>query len=416
MWESLSAALSSLTFWQFASIPLISGLVGWATNVMALKMTFYPINFVGFKPIGWQGIIPSKAGVMAGKAVDLLTKNLITIEDRFSQLDAERVADEMEPVLHRLSQEILEETMEEEAPVIWEALSASVREELQERISYEIPAVVSGLMEEVKTHITELFDLREMVVEALEKDRELLNQIFLEVGDQEFRFIERSGFYFGCLFGVVQMVIFYFCWQAGFSAGWILPTAGLFVGWATNYLALRMIFEPLYQRKVLFWRVQGLFIRRQKEVAAAYAQILAREILTAQNIFQRLVEGPTAHRLEKIVQRHIKKAVDQQIGVGKSLIQVTSGAQTYVNIKKRIAKGFSDELPFAIRHVFEYAGEALNIEHTLRTRMQQLGPREFVSFLRPIFQEDEWKLILVGAMLGFGAGLAQWAFIFGMNG
>jgi len=28
-------------------IPFISGIVGWATNVLALKMTFYPLEYIG---------------------------------------------------------------------------------------------------------------------------------------------------------------------------------------------------------------------------------------------------------------------------------------------------------------------------------------------------------------------------------
>ncbi|MEZ4852454.1 MAG: hypothetical protein R3B93_28515 [Bacteroidia bacterium] len=74
MWESISHTLSNPEFWQFASIPFISALVGWITNVLALKMTFYPLEFAGVWKLGWQGIIPAKAGKMAGKSVDLLTK------------------------------------------------------------------------------------------------------------------------------------------------------------------------------------------------------------------------------------------------------------------------------------------------------------------------------------------------------
>ena len=39
--------------------------------------------------------------------------------------------------------------------------------------------------------------------------------------------------------------------------------------------------------------------------------------------------------------------------------------------------------------------------------MSSLPPDEFVGFLRPVFQEDEWKLILVGAILGMVAGFLQ---------
>ena len=44
----------------------------------------------------------------------------------------------------------------------------------------------------------------------------------MEVAGPEFKFIERSGLYFGFLFGIIQM----FVWIV-YPAGWVLPAAGL---------------------------------------------------------------------------------------------------------------------------------------------------------------------------------------------
>ena len=55
---------------QLLSIPVIGAIVGWGTNVVALKMTFYPLEFTGISPyLGWQGIIPAKAESMAARTV-----------------------------------------------------------------------------------------------------------------------------------------------------------------------------------------------------------------------------------------------------------------------------------------------------------------------------------------------------------
>jgi hypothetical protein len=56
---------------------------------------------------------------------------------------------------------------------------------------------------------------------------------------------------------------------------------------------------------------------------------------------------------------------------------------------------------------------AVVVEALLRERMEQLPPQEFQDLLRPCFQEDELKLILTGAVLGFLAGLGQLIFVFG---
>ena len=46
-------------------------------------------------------------------------------------------------------------------------------------------------------------------------------------------------------------------------------------------------------------------------------------------------------------------------------------------------------------------------------RMIALSSEEFQDLLRPCFQEDEIKLILVGAFLGMMAGVGQLVFVFG---
>ncbi len=393
----------------YLSIPVISGIVGWATNWLALRMTFYPLEFIGVKPfLGWQGIIPAKAGVMAAKSVDLLTSKLLTVEDQFARIEPERVAKEMEPVLSKLGEEIIVEVMESHAPVLWESVPKGMKERIFAKAAEDLPLVVQELMEDVKTNINELFDLKTMVVNELLEDKGLLNQIFLQCGAAEFKFIERSGLYFGFLFGLVQMLVWYF-----FPQWWILPVAGLLVGWATNFLALKLIFEPLEPKKIGPFTFQGLFIKRQKEVAVEYSKIIAERILTAQKIARTIISGPASDRLVKIVQKHTKQAVDNTSGLAKPLFQITQGTQKYIEVKQMVANRFVEELPYSVKHIFEYVGEALDIEHTLSDKMQSLSPAEFVGVLRPAYQQDEWKLILTGAILGGLAGTWQLIYLFG---
>ena len=71
------------------SIPLISAIVGWLTNYLAVKMMFYPIEFVGIKPfLGWQGLIPAKRRQMAEIEVELVLGKLLSVEELAQRLDA----------------------------------------------------------------------------------------------------------------------------------------------------------------------------------------------------------------------------------------------------------------------------------------------------------------------------------------
>ena len=351
---------------------------------------------------GWQGIIPSKAGSMAAKAVDLITGKLVKIEELFSHLDAARVTQEMGPELDRVSKKIIKEVMESQAPVIWLGMPKSAKDQLHQTVAKELPMVVEEMMEELKNNVNEFFDVKSMVVETLVKDKQLLNHIFLKCGEKEFKFIEHSGAYFGFIFGLFQMVAWYF-----YQPWWLLPLAGVLVGYLTNMLALKLIFQPLKPIRVGPWKVQGLFIKRQPEVAEEYAKIVAGKILTSPKIFDSIFYGPTAHKVAAMVQLHVTKVVDLTAGSSKQLIQLIAGEKKYQVIKNIAFSSFIEDLRITISQVFVYAEEALDLEKTLKQRMQGLDAPEFQSFLRPVFQEDEWKLILVGAILGGLAGLTQ---------
>lgn len=48
-----------------------------------------------------------------------------------------------------------------------------------------------------------------------------------------------------------------------------------------------------------------------------------------------------------------------------------------------------------------------------RAWLQALPCAEFEGVLHPVFEEDEWKLIAVGGLLGMWVGIFQALFVFG---
>lgn len=414
---------SNPDIWKIVIIPITSAIIGWVTNIIAIKMTFYPVEFIGFelgiKPvgfkgiraIGWQGIIPSKAAVMAAKAVDLMVGKLIDVKAQFSRMEPSIVALEMTPRLNAMTKDIIDEAMNENLALFWNNLPQKTKQGIYESAAKEFPRAIEVTMQDIKEHIEELFDVKKMVIEELTHDPKLLNEIFLKVGEKEFKFIERSGIYFGFMFGIAQMILWFFVHQ--FSWSWVLlPIGGVIIGYITNWLALRLIFEPVHPIKVGFWKFQGLFILRQKEVAKEYSKIVSEEILNPPNIFETIMTGPGSDQLANIVELHVRESVDKSAGFNRSLIQLTSGTKTYESIKSIVTQRVMEILPQHIRHIFDYAENALDIENTIRDKMANLPPDEFVGFLRPVFQEDELKLILVGAALG---GLAGWLQVLALN-
>lgn len=397
-----------------ASIPVTSAIVGWGTNVVALKMTFYPVDFVGVPPVlGWQGIIPAKAESMAARTVDLITTRLVGVEEVIERLDADRVAQTLAASFAPHLREIIDKTLTRRHGDLWQLVPVAVKEQIYASVENEAPEVVRQSVLDLKIDVHELIDLKHMAVSALLEDREFLNQIFLECGREEFIFIERSGFYFGFFFGTMVALLWAF-----YSAWWVLPAVGFVIGWATNFLALKMIFEPVQPRKIMGYTWQGSFLKRQDEVSEAYARLIARNIVNTRNLLRTLMDGPGTDKLLAIVGRHVEDAARTYDAIPEALTRVVLG-EGYNGLKHDVARQIvhtvgrtgrrhpDSERENPVFAVHDYAQEAMDIENTLRERLKALPPDEFTGLLRPIFQEDEWKLILVGAVLGLGVGFLQ---------
>src|SRR5690606_31127060 len=223
-----------------------AGLVGWITNWIAIVMTFKPLEFVGLRPLfGWQGIIPSKAEKMATTFVDSTMSRLGTFPELFRYMEPEKIAAQIDRVMQPRLIDYTDDVMTRTNPVLWDNLPAFVKEIAYAGVKEKMPTLIANMMREAETKVEDLLDFKHMIVTRLTGDKILLNRLFLESGAAEFRFIINSGFWFGLLFGLVQLAV----WIV-YPQWWVLPLFGLIVGWATNWLAINIIFRPLEPRRL----------------------------------------------------------------------------------------------------------------------------------------------------------------------
>ncbi|MEX0811688.1 MAG: hypothetical protein WD048_05690 [Chitinophagales bacterium] len=393
--------------WSIWLIPFIAALVGWGTNWLALKMTFYPLEFKGWWIFGWQGVIPSQAPKLAHNVMQLITEKLMDLEAIFSQLDPKQIAREMEPQLDELARNTVDQAMDKQMPIIWTMISQKKKEEIYANARRQFPGMIESLFAQLRKNIHQILDIEKMLKEELLRDKTLLNRVFLTCGAKELKFIERSGIYFGFLFGCIQMLI----WNQ-FDHWWILPLGGLIVGFATNWLALKLIFRPLKPYKFGPFVLQGMFIKRQPEVSEVYSEIFAKEILTPGNIFDHVLKNQGADRLIAITQQHLKEGFDEIAGTtDRIVLKLVAGTEKYASVRNMVVSEFIEVLPLSVKDMLERDLISIDIQSNLELNMKALTAVEFEGALHPIFQEEEWLLILIGAMLGLGAGFLQLVFL-----
>ncbi|HET8801414.1 MAG TPA: hypothetical protein VFN01_09530 [Marinobacter sp.] len=383
------------------SVPILAAMVGWFTNWLAIQMSFYPVRFVGFGVIGWQGVIPRKAEKMAHICIDRTLQQFGDLNAVYQELEPQRIVEQVISQVTPRLDEYIDEVMYDIQPVLWDNLPIFVRHRIYQWARQQLPSRVEDLVEDFGDDLDELVDLKALLSAELQQHPDLMNRIFRQAGAVELRSVINRGAIIGGLLGAVLLPF----WLR-YPAPWVLPVGGFLVGFATNWLAINLIFAPLRPRRFLFWKVQGLFLRRQPEISDVWARLVAEELITVEKVANAMLNGAQGDRTRAILQKHLRPLLDNSI-VLKLSAQVTVGMTGYVELKKAM----NQKAVVATRDVF--SDPAFNRERApvvagvLASQMKALGPAEFQDILRPAFREEEFQLMVVGGILGALAGALQ---------
>jgi len=358
---------------------------------MGVQMLFYPLEYTPlihikriqegegiYAPygiIGWQGVVPARTEKMALRLVDIVTRDLLHLKDVFARLDQYVLSDMLqEPILN---------TVAKDCGIYWSKLLQPI-----------LPFLLSKIINELQKDIEDVLDLPTMVLNAFVRDKVVLVDLFQKVGRVELDFLIKSGLSFGFTMGLVQMIL----WVLK-PKPWTLPVAGSLVGYVTNWIAIKLLFEPAEPIEIIPYdilTIQGLFESRQVEVSNEFAHFMEERVLSSSMLLHALT---TQNEKELFI--FLRKIIPYENIVPDHVLNAA-------------IKGIRDVAlnPEKYENVHTYMKKQLDIESTLAKELKKLSPKNFENLLHPVFQEDEMILIVVGGILGAIAGLLQIRVIF----
>ncbi len=379
----------------------MAAVVGWFTNWLAIQMSFYPVQFMGVGVIGWQGVIPRKAEKMAHICIDRTLQQFGDLNSVYRKLEPQRIVEQIISQVTPRLDEYIDEVMYEIQPVLWDNLPLFLRRRIYQWAREQLPSRVEELVEDFGDDLDDLVDLKALLSRELVKHPDLMNRIFKQAGAVELQSMINRGAVIGGLLGAALVPL----WTR-YPEPWLLPLGGFAVGFVTNWIAINLIFAPVRPRRILFWRIQGLFLRRQPQISEVWARLVAEELITVEKVADAMLNGRHGDRTRAIIQKHLRPLLDNS-AVMKLTAQVTVGMTGYTELKKAM----NQKAVLATRDVFSDPGfnreRAPVVAEVLSSQMKALRPSEFQDILRPAFREEEVRLMFVGGVFGALAGLAQ---------
>ncbi|MFL0240794.1 DUF445 domain-containing protein [Mycobacterium sp. SMC-17] len=388
----------------YFSMPLVAAFVGWSTKIVAMEMIYRPLEFKGIGPIGWQGIIPRRAGKVGSTTIELLTANLLKPEELLSRIDAKEAVEVLREPLSASINDIARDVAEEIRPGLWDSLPEAGRQAILNRIHAQAPRITEKMLNEMQSDLSRFVDLQFLAVTTLVRNKEKLNKLMRGLSDDAMAFVRRSGIYFGLIIGTAQM----FVW-AIFKLPWIMPAFGFGIGLISDYIALNMLFRPIKPTKYLgFIKFQGLLHAQREKITADYARILSEDLFAPDILFDGILKGPGADKLFAMIAREVEAAIDNEVGgFTGTVVKFAVGTSKYNALKDRVVDLVVERLPATLLDAQDYAMSKIDLERTIIDKMNQLSNEEYESILRPVFKDDEPLMIAIGAILGGCVGELQ---------
>ncbi|MEZ4367930.1 MAG: hypothetical protein R2939_16865 [Kofleriaceae bacterium] len=392
-----------MPYWLYLilAVPLVSAFIGWLTNWQAVKMIFWPAQ----KRFGWQGIVYAHADVFSSNLGRIAQDDLMSGADMAAKLDPAELERALEPVLAAETPALIAAAADKIQPGAWAMVPPPMQAMVIEQIKGKTRAIARELVEEMRPRAGELLDVQAMVKAQLSGPNvERLARLTQQIGHKEFKFIEYSGGVFGLIIGFGQIAV----WET-MQRWWLMPIFGVVVGLITNFLAIQMIFRPHERTRYLGIPYQGVFPKRQPEIAADYGRTTAAEVITPGNILDYLVAGERGRALIAELEAKLSARLDAEWAQVKGMLPIPVSDAQLAEVKALVLARLLELAPKVRPELEAVLDRQLDIRNTVEQRLAALSKPEFERLLRGVFQQDELTLIIVGGVLGGGVGALQGA-------
>jgi len=187
---------------------------------------------------------------------------------------------------------------------------------------------------------------------------------------------------------------------------WTVPIIGAFIGWVTNWLAIKMLFHPRKPVKVLFLTFQGIFPKNKPRIADKLGTIVQRDLINFEDINDRLQDPDSINNFKEQIAIRVDNAIRDRIEKN-ALLDAIIPDQLIQSIHKTIVDEIGNNLPEVIKSSMTKIEEKLDIQTIVKNKVEQFSDEKLEQLLLDITSKEFTFIEIIGAVLGFLIGIIQ---------
>lgn len=187
-------------------LAVVGGVIGWVTNILAIKLMFRPINPIKIPLINLEiiGLIPKRKNEIAQNIGEVVAKELLSIDDIIKNA----ITEEDKVIFSQLVKNKIRNLVAGKMDFVPAPFRIMVQGPIDNIIEEEVDGALKEMESEAVSHIEDKVDIKEMVEEKInELDLQELERIIINVAKKELKHIEVLGFILGAAIGIVQGLV-----------------------------------------------------------------------------------------------------------------------------------------------------------------------------------------------------------------
>ncbi|HKL10060.1 MAG TPA: DUF445 family protein [Clostridia bacterium] len=197
-------------YYRLIFMAFVGAVIGWSTNVTAIKMIFRPVKPFRIPVLGFtlQGLIPKRRGEIAKNIAETVEKELVSLEEIIEEL----INDDNKEQIYALIKNKLKNVADERFPIfIPFAFKIMILDHINKIIDEESDDAINELTEVLVHKAIEKVSISGMIEEKINMaDYEKIEEIILKIAKKELKHIELLGGVIGLVIGLVQGLILVF--------------------------------------------------------------------------------------------------------------------------------------------------------------------------------------------------------------
>lgn len=186
-----------------------------------------------------------------------------------------------------------------------------------------------------------------------------------------------------------------------------LPFIAALIGWFTNYLAVKMLFHPREKKKFLGLEIQGIFPKRQKELAEKIGRLVAQELLSFEDLKERFKQPQHMEGMKVLIEQKIDEFLTFKFPEYYPFLSRFVTTKVKADFKGHALKEIDDAIPEVVDKYIQKTEENIDIEGIVRQKVVEFSTDKLEQILHDILQKEFRFIELVGAALGFLIGVIQ---------